>query len=308
MVGGLFILVFVLALACFAGRAEAVPIPTVDKWLVIDALQGKVDETKPGKDSFLLKGYFHCTPESFDPTTSDVTVAVDNHVITIPAGQWTKQGANKFKAKFSNVSAQIDYWVKGSGRCNFMFVGTKQTMGTNVPNFPVLPVRVAVTPSIDLTVLVSMEEFGSVAKMDTLGPRPLYVINKIEVKRNFKAVKKDAYKIWGQLYLSEEFDPAVNGIYVSLGPSAVEILPGEVTSPASGNKLKFAKMFPDGTKIAVDANTETGKILVMVSNVDLSGFSNPPTAYFAITAMDDAAWGFVTYLQKANKTGSLFKF
>lgn len=308
MTNTLGITVFVLALAAFGGRADAAPAPTLNTWLVIDTLQGKVDDTKPGKDSFLLKGYFHCAPESFDPTASDVTVAIDNLAITIPADQWKKQGQNKFTAKYSGVSAKIDYWVKGSGRCSFLFVGTNQTMGPNVPNFPVLPVRIAVTPSIDLTVLASMEEFGSVSKMDMLGPLPLYVVDKMEVKRNPKAVGKDAYKLWGRVFMDDSFDADVNGILVSVAGKMTEILPGELVMPESGNKIKFNKTFADGSKILLEANTETGRIFISVSNVDLSGFANPQAVYFLITWMDDATWGFRVQLQQANKAGTLFKF
>lgn len=301
-----------LALAVIVGlsaaRTEAMPIPHVEEWLVISSLQGKTDETTTGKDSFLLKGYFHCEPDSFDPAAGDVTVAIDDWNVTIPADQWKKQGQSKFKAKYSGVTAQIDYWVKGSGRCNFTFVGTKQTLGANVPNYPDVPVRIAVTPSVDFTVTAHMEDFAAVSKMTELKPLSFFAIDKIEVKRNPDTAHKDAYKIWGRVFLVGNYDPSVNGIYVSMGEDGTAIMPGEIAIPASGNKIKFNKTFPDGRKLLLQVNTDTGQMYLFVKDVDLAAFTNPPWVIFYISNMVDSLWGYAPYLQQANKTGTLHKF
>jgi hypothetical protein len=308
----LFLAAVVLVLAGVTATARAdgelfVPIPLEDEWLSIDKASATINLAQIGKDTFFISGSFNLPPASLDPATSDVTLSVDQLSITIPAASWTTKGAGRlYKAKQDGVSVQIVYWVKGSSRCNYKFTGSRQDVKSNVPNFPDLPVRLIIGAGFDETITATMNGTSATsAKMYSLNPQPIFVVDKIGISRNLKKVDKDSFSITGRGYVDSGFDTSTNGVYMQVGPFSYTIAVGDLVQ--TGTKLSYKGTLPSGGTVTLTANMETGKITITGTKVDLSAMTNPLPVRFVLTFLPDGMWGYNLTLQ-SNKTGTAYKY
>jgi len=292
----------------FSAAAWAV-VPVEETWLNVEKLVGTVrpdaQHNGQGKDSFVIAATFNCEPNSFGPST-DVTLSMDELDIVIPADQWQKKGnTEKYLAQTPAYTAQIDYWIKGSSRCELKMSARNQDIMNNVPNMPDLPMELVIGVVFDEAVTAHMSDSGGAARMMELGPEPLMVIDSLMVKKNPSLVGKDSLVVTGRC-MAEGFDPSVNGVFLALEGYSVEIPGGAITELPNGKDVSFKGVI-DGANVSFKAYYST-RFSMVITNADLSSVTDLSVALrIALTGVPDAAWGWALDLQ-SNKPGTVLKY
>jgi len=260
-------------------------------WLDLDILQGHIDPKKIGNDNFVMKGSFNLEPGTLDPATSDVTLRVDEWELTIPGADWHKKGkTNKYMAKASNVTAQIEYWVKGSSRCKFAFIGVKQDLQSSSPNYPNLEVELQVGTVFDESLTAVMVDRGTAFKMGPDAVESTFIVKSLHVVKNKKSAGHDSFVLVTRVIVEEEFDPATNDVDIEVGNYLVHVPAGTLVIPTDAKGFSYRATLPDGGKLRLSVIFETGKMTVGVTNVDLGVFGSPTTVRFRMSAIPEANW------------------
>jgi len=308
---GRFAVVAFLAVAALgvilgvAGGAQAV-LPTRETWLGIDIFQARGNPTVAGRDSFLLTGNFNAPPWSIYPSASDVTLTIDDWSATIPAEWWTRKGASKqWKVKAPGFSGQIEYFVNGSSKCKYRFIASNQDLKNNWPSIPDLPVRLRIGTTFDESIIADVDPLPNGIKLSDLEPVPSLMLDAVSIKSSPK-LNKDGIVVTGRLNI-DHFDDAVNGFWMQFGVVTAEILPGELSITKSGKMLRFKKDLPGGEKLSFTVNTDTGKVTIALTKVEMPIVDNPMVMMFQVTNMPGAIWRARVWMSE-NRPKTQYKY
>lgn len=273
-------------------------------WLVVEKLQAR-DGRGLGEDSGLIQGFFNLPPAILSPDVADVTISVDEWSLTIPAAAWKKVGrGTSYMARSSEYMAKIDYWVRGSSLCKFRFSLRKQHLKDNAPNFPVLPLRLQITPAFDETLQVLMQDLRNGAKMsewpDLFASPRSCIVTLHPTRTGF-----DGFKLSGWI-VAEDFDPAVNGIEMLVGPYHVVIPPGALVV-RNPNVITYQQNLAGGERLSLLIQPKKSFFTLQVRKADLTGLTNPMPLYILLQGVPGGEWMFELNLSE-NRPGTVLKY
>jgi hypothetical protein len=292
----------------FSAAAWAGAIEVQETWLNVQKLVGTVHpdalHNGQGKDNFVIAATFNCEAYSFGPST-DVTLSLDELDVVIPAAQWKKVGkTEKYIAKTPDYTAQIDYWINGSSRCNLKMSARNQDILNNMPNMPDMPVELVIGSVFDEAVTAHMSESIGGARMMELGPDPIMVIDTFMVKKNLRLAGKDSLVITGRC-MATAFDPATSGIGLELEGYSVLIPAGAITESSNGKSVSYRGVI-DGGNVSFKAD-DTTKFSTVITNIDLSSVTGPCTLVVYMNGVPGAGWGWALDTQ-SNRPGTIIKY
>jgi len=308
--------VFALLLVALASHASAQPIqpPSLPRttWLNISTFRFHENTSLSNRDSFVLKGSFNAEPYSLE-STDDVTLSMGGKAIIFAHDLWRKVGRNACKARTGGVSAQITYWVGGSSRCNFTFIGSRQNMPGYMasPYDTTIELRIGGAFDESVTVMVTVQNPGRGtvfnARLDSYSEDMLatFALDSVRITRSRKA-GHDRMTISGRCWNSG-FDPEKSAFAVNVGSFRATIEPWQQMTVVKG-KGHCTLSLPTGGKVTLNFDLNTGKTSFAFTNVDLGSLANPDVLFVGVINEDSApAWNFgLTFKENKSHTSSAY--
>lgn len=306
---GSVLVALVLVAAC-ASYAHAVAVPR-ETWLNITAFNFTAHRS-PGNDVFVLKGSFNLAPNIVGPTDTDITLTIGTGATPLTSDLWRQVGkSNKYKAKLDNVSMQIDYWVAGTSRCNFIVIGSKQDLPSIMDYPSETTIGLQVGAALNETLLVVMVLHSTpntiAAKLGgcIYNEGPTFLPDSIRITRNHKKANADSITIVARIWESD-FLSDVNDITISAGTFSATIPAGSIKVPGKSRTAIFRGDLPTGGKASVTF-ADTGKFTVTISGVDLSSVVDPDAIQFMMVGLPESRWYYRFYF-KTNEAYTSSKY
>jgi len=272
-------------------------------WLQIDQLRISFGPTE-GRDSFVLRGTCNMWPEGTPPKT--VTLNLDSTwSVVMDASSWKRVGrTSTYAAKVSGVTGRLTYWSKGTSKCLFTFIGSRQDLQADLPNLMNVPVRLRIGDSFDETMTTRLTLRGRVAKLTSVDMQPIFWVDKVSFTERPFASSRDGLLFRGRVFLQGAFDPTSDGLAMTVGPYSFSVPAGNFTS--AGRTLHFAAPTPHG-KLTVRLNTRTGALTVAARGIDLSEATVSTRVSLAVTNHDGTSWDYGVLMAR-NGMGTRFRY
>ncbi len=292
------------------GVVSNVPAAT-EQWLSIKSFQSTVTPSRSNSDRLSLRGSFNLLPPlGFNPADQTATFGVGSFERSLPADHWRRVGRlQKYTQTTSNYSATIDYFVGGGSRCDFTYSATKATLGEVFANLSDVPIGLGLANSLGATfydkVDVNVQASGRSFRLGWDSPEPVLFIDTFNITRNLTKTNMDSVVVSGRVLGSFQFNPAINGIELELGPFQVVIPPGAMTAPRSGTRLSYKTTPQGGTAITFTYDTEKGTFSLRAQKANFAGTANPFGLHLRLTGVSGALWNYRLNLQVASNGKSL---
>jgi len=272
-------------------------------WLQIDKFHLGLPAST-GHDSFVLEGSCNMWPYKTAPQTVTLNVGT-TWSVTMDSASWKKVGkAGTYTCKANGVVAKLTYWSGLSTKCLFSFTASKQILKDSLPDLQNVPVRLRIGSGFDETVPVRLTLKGHTAKLASVGPQPVFWIDKVTLTRKLSASGRDSLLFKGRLFLQDAIDPETDAVTMTIGPYAISIPAGSFTE--SRNGLKYTAATPHG-KLKVQLNTATGVLSVTATGIDLSTATDMADVSLSITNHDGTDWDY-GLVMGVNKTANVYKY
>jgi hypothetical protein len=315
-----------LILAVFASYAAAQPIDSTAPratWVNMTKLNAVVTQggcaschahppvigaAPAARDSFVMQGYFNLAPNSVHPAAVDVSLIADPLQWDFPSGSWTRVGkSGKYKARVNNVSAQIDYWVGGSSRCNFTFIATKQVDMSQPISHEFMTMELKVGTAFDESFEAMVTPHGKSVSLVNAGGGPTFALDSVTITRNRKKANSDSIKVAARSWGVDDFDPGAQDIEVDLGSFHAILPAGSLVLAKNGKTANYKGPLPGGGSMVLTIGLATSTVAFTISKVDLSGVTEPCDFAFDMVGTNSGRWGFSLQFQE-NKTHTVLKY
>ena len=289
----MLLLVSIIAFASASAYAEADA-----TWLQIDKFKVSMPASV-GHDQFVLEGQFNM-PLTLDSTgealvieSTDVTLNIDSSWSEVfPADSWRRVGASRqFVARQDHVLAMVTFFVKGSSKCLFKFIGSQQSLNGNIPGMPSVPVELQIGTLFDETVTAEMKGQHRLFKLDSVGPEPQFFIRSLLIERDANSVGGDRMAFTGVLFVDGGFNPASDDVTLTVGTYELVLPAGTLKSNGRNMSKHLGKTPGDGTLFA-RFDSKTGQLVVMAGKLDLSAVTRDVEVGLTVSGHDGAAWAY----------------
>jgi len=300
----------VAAVLCFLALA-VISAPAfgqvTDKWVAVDKFNAVVANERGGNDSFVMQGKFNLPVQAVIEST-DFTLSIDSTwSCTIPAASWRRNGkSHSFTAKSGDVTASVTYWVNNSSKCTFKVNARHQSLMRDFPDPEGFVVTLAVGTQFEESTAFEIGVRGKTAHMTGVGPGDIFVIDKLQMKRNPRGGRHDSMVFEARMCTEGDLDAEATNVQADFGPFHMEFPLQDMT--VSGIYHKYKGTLATGEKVSVTVNDNTGKMVVVASGLDLSALTSdgdvPVSFSFSGTSV---AWSLVVHAT-VNKAHSVYKY
>jgi len=273
-------------------------------WLEITKLQIGLPASV-GHDSFVLQGTCNVWPSGVAPGT--LTLRLDSTwSLVVGASSWKRVGkSNVYAAKQGGVTCKMTYWVNGTSKCLLQFNGSRQTLRGLLPNPSNIPVRLQIGSDFDETVMAVMMVRNHVAKLSSVGPLPLFWVQKLAMTRNRRQANHDALSFSAMVFLAEAFNSTSDRITLNIGPYEIP-LPAGTLPVAKNGIMRYSRTAGKG-RLTFVINVKTGALKVTATGIDLSSAASVTHVSLSIANHPGADWDY-GFLTAVNKTGTIYRY
>lgn len=268
-----------------------------DKWVGIDKFNGVVANERGGNDSFAIQGKFNLPSPQATIESTDFTLSIDSTwTHTFLASAWKRNGhSNSFSAKDADVTASVTYWVGGSSKCTFKVNARHQSLVRDFPDPEGFVVTVAMGTQFEESTAIEVGVRGKTAHMTAVGPGDIFVIDKLQMRRNPKGGGHDSMVFEGRMCTEGDLDAEATNVQADFGPFHIEFPLQDMT--VSGNYHRYKGTLATGEKLSVTVNDVTGKMVIVASHLDFSTLTSdgdvPVSFNFSGTSV---SWSLVVHM------------
>ena len=278
-------------------------------WININTFNFVVHKAS-GHDTFLLKGSFNLAPNSID-STSEVILTIGTGVFDYTSGTLAPVGkSGKYKGSIGNVAAEIDYWVGGTSRCNFTFVGSKQDLPSIIgPDATSIELQVGddfdESAEVDIYARFNSSTVTGKMRYFQLDGNATFVVDSLRVIRNLHKSSADSATLVGHMW-DQSFDSAADDVTIIIGTFQATMPAGSLSGTAATKTRRYRGALPGGGNIAVTGD-QNGKFTMVVTGVDLSSITNPAEVVLRLTGGITQTWAYDLTL-KVNTGQTLYTY
>jgi hypothetical protein len=288
-------------LSVLAFQSKAAAEPAQNSWLAISSFT-ITERAGGGKDTFVMRGHFDLNPGSVNQAVDDLTLTIGTKQFALTHDLWHRVGgSDKYRASADNLSVRIDYWVGKSHRCNFTFIGSKQTISSYIADPAAFDVALQVASQVDMNTRVIMNvktaRGTTTAKLSAYSSTilaasdPAFVLESLHITRNLKKRGDDSIVITGRTS-NVPYDPTRCAFGICLFSTKLtdifrSTIPGyELTLSSDGSEMTYDGPLytPSSTPFGHCSlvGTADGHATITITGVDLKAMTNPAVFFLGV--------------------------